>query len=487
MFCLRLKEVVSSTIEETMRAREAHAKEEIMDEIYLNLTGRRVKEAATLALEHKLPQLSLLITSFAVVHAKDLLTTQINEWKKSGAINHINKKILRIYLLLSGTPICGDTNICTDLEWLRAFALHVWYVALYSDPLGTAVELYEKAFKELGYAAIPFPSYYKGDLDNPPYDIMYHLILLFTKKNVILNAILNPATYTNNTNDYRLSWFLLQVFTALKVGTISEHASNYICINFASQLEQLGLWKYAVFVLLFIKNHSVKRDLIERLLHRNLPKNLLDLENKELQHYLVHQLKLPSTWIHSVLADKCRFNGDHCGEFHNLIYAERFHEAQTVGVDHIIPKLIINKGYTIAEQFLKQLEANSHLIDNYNCKAGLLLEVLQLVQTIHKNANASESQLMHYHDQLHDICKRIKTFKIHNVEQSLCIAEISKCCAVLLHMVFKKLDKPSEVCESYFKAIKEDMLQMPPDYKGTDMEVTSSDIVDYFHKPNDFS
>lgn len=428
-----------------------------------------------------------MIATFTVVNAKDLLTMQINDWKKSGAIDFINKKILRIYLLLSGTPFCGETNICNDLEWLRAFALHVWYVAAYSEPLGTAVEWYEKAFNEFKYAPKPFPSYCKGNEQNSPYDLMYHLILLFTKRNVILNSVLNPATYTSNVSDYRLSWFLLQVFTALKIGTISEHARNYISINFANQLEQLGFWKYAVFVLLFIQNHSMKKSLVEGVLQRNLPEKCLSSEHKELRQYLVQKLKLPLVWIHSVLADKCRFSGDRCGEFHNLLYAERYFDAQTVAIEYIIPKLIINKSYLIAETLLQKLEPNGHRIDNYNCKAGLLLEVLQLVQTIHKNSNAPRLQLLHYHDQLNDICKRIKGFKVNNVEQSLCIAEISKCCSVLSYMVYKKLNEPSEVHESYFKAIREGMLQMPPDYIAVDMEVTSSDIVDYFLVKNKLS
>lgn len=481
VFIIRLKEVVSTTVEEQQRTLKSPSKEEILEQIYSNLTGRRIKEAASLALKHKLPQLSLLITTFTVVNAKDLLTTQINDWKKSGAINYISKTMIRIYLLLSGTPVCGETNICNDLEWLRAFAVHVWYVSLHSQPLGTAVELYEKAFKELGYAAMPLPSYYKGNLTNPPYDILYHLILLFTKKNILLNALLNPATYTNIMTDYRLSWFLLQVFTALKVGIISDHAKNYICINFANQLEQLGSWQSSIFVLLFIKSQSIKKNLIESILHRNLPDNFLEPENKDLKQYLVQELRLPSVWIHSVLADKCRFSGDACGEFYNLIYCGRFYEAQAVAVDKIIPKVVINKNYSMAINLLEKLEAKGHFIDSYKSKAGLLLELLRLIELIRSSQDITLTQLLHYHDELYDISKRIKAFEIINIEQGLCIAELSKCCAVLLHMIYKRVEKPDKVQLPYFNTICQDMLQMPPDYKATDIEILSSDILDSFH------
>lgn len=476
---------MSATVEENQHSLKNPSKDEILEEIYINLTGRRIEKAARLALKFKFPQLSLLITSFSVLNVKELLTVQINDWKKSGTIKYMNKKLVKIYMLLAGMPVCGQINICDNLEWLRAFAVHVWYVGLYAQPLGTAVELYEKAFKDLGYAPMPFPVHYKGDLDNPPFDLFYQLILLFTRKNIILNAVLNPAGYTSNMTDYRLSWFLLEVFTSLKIGTISEHARNYICTSFANQLEQLNLWQYSIFVVLFIKDNFIKKRLIESILYRNLPEDILQPENKELKQYLIQKLRLPSVWIHSVLAHKCRFSGDSCGEFQNLIYCGRYCDAQNVAVDNIIPKLVINKNCDIAIELLGKLKPQCRLIDNYKYKAGLLLKVLKLIKTIEENRDVSMEQLMIYQEKLYSICKKIKAFEIKNVEQGLCIAEVSKCCAVFLYMIFKKYDIPTDVQLPHLNATCQKLLQMPPDYKATDLEVLSTHILDSFYASED--
>lgn len=454
---------VSSTIDDTV------AKGTIQ-EIYLNLTGRRIHKAASLALKNRYARLSLLISTFTTINTKQSLTTQISEWKKSGAIKHINSKLIQIYLLLAGMPICGETNICSDLEWLRAFAVHVWYVALSSDPLGVSVELYERAFKELGYAAAPYPSYYEGDPEKAPYDLIYHLILLFTKKNVMLNSILNPATYTSNANDYMLSWFLLQVFTALKVGTISDNARTYICTSFSAQLEQLDLWQYSIFVLLFIKNTILKTKLIIDVLHRNLPENFLNPEHKEMRLYLIQTLHLPPSWIHSVLADKCRFSGDHCGEFHNLMSSDQVCEAQTVALKHIVPKLVINKRFALAQGFLQKLEERRQHIVDFRYKTGLLLGVLRLLDTMRANENANDTELMHYREKLMYFCKRMKYFEVTTAEQSLCMAELSKYCASFLFLVHNKLKPHLSNEASYLQAVCIDELPMPPDYKAEDFE-----------------
>lgn len=478
---------MSPAVEAEKRAIHNQSEEEILQQIYVHLTGRRIKEAAKLAMEHNLPELSLNIAAFSVSNAKDFLAMQINDWKRTGAIKYFSETMIKIYLLLSGTPVCGATNICNDLEWLRAFAVHVWYVSSHLDPLGNAVESFEKAFKELCYATTPVPSYYKGNLDKPPYDILYQIILLFTKKNVTLNSVLNPATYTNNMTDYRLSWFLLQVFTALKVGVISEHARNYICISFANQLEQMDMWPYAIFVLLFITSNSIKKELIQNILLRNIPDDFLEPESKDLRNYLVQSLRLPSDWIHNALADKCRFNEDYPGQFQHLIYCERFHEAQDILVETLIPTIIINKNYKLAIDFLEKLEPQGQLIESYKHKAGILLEMLRLIHRIYHDKNATDTQLYHYHDMLYDICKKIKGFEIKNAEQGLCMAEISKCCAILLFMIFNKLDNPNRMQLPYFHTICQEMLQMPPDYKATDIELLSSDLLEWFHSYVRFS
>lgn len=478
---IRLMEVVSGPLEASQHYLDQTSKDDILDLIYINLTGRRIEEAAELAEYGGFPQLSIILTTFSVDRAKEFLSTQINIWKRSGAIKHINEKLLKIYLLLAGVPVCGDTNVCAGLEWVRAFAIHVWYASPNSQTLGDAVDLYEKAYRETKYAPVPIPPYYKGGLPKPPTDLFYELILLFTKKHTTLKFALNPATYTDNMGDYRLSWFLLQVLTSLNVGRTNDSVKNYICINFASQLEQLNLWQYAIFVLLFITNTAMKKHHVDGILYRNLPDDLLEPENAALKQFLVRKLRIPRAWIHAVLADKCRWNGDSVGEFYNSFYSGRFNQAQAVCVEKIIPTLITNRQYITSMDVLRQLEPADKLVQNYKYSAGLLLAILRLTKTINTKKNVSAEERMEYRETLRVFARGLKSFKIKNPEQGLCIAEISKCCAVLLYTIYKKDEKYKEQDVTDLNGICQNVLQMPPDYKGTELELLSSDILDVYH------
>lgn len=50
------------------------------------------------------------------------------------------------------------------------------------------------------------------------------------------------------------SWLLHQVLNALGYSHISEYSSALVHTSFASQLESHGLWHWAIFVLLHLKN-----------------------------------------------------------------------------------------------------------------------------------------------------------------------------------------------------------------------------------------
>jgi len=52
------------------------------------------------------------------------------------------------------------------------------------------------------------------------------------------------------------SWQLSHVLQALEFTHLSEYHSAMLCTNFAAQLESMGLWQWAVFILMHIINHK---------------------------------------------------------------------------------------------------------------------------------------------------------------------------------------------------------------------------------------
>lgn len=204
LFSSWLQEVVQSDVLNELVFPEGTGIEKTLEEIYINLTGHRIKEASELAMKHQLPQLSMLLTVCSSLEAKELVQEQFIHWQTSGAIKHIDDRLIKIYLLIGGMPSCGDVNICGDVDWLRAYAIHLWYVCPYHAPLSESVVLYERAFSELGYAKKPLPPYASNLVNGATYDVMYYLLLLFSNKKLLLNKVVDPATYTSDSLDYRL-------------------------------------------------------------------------------------------------------------------------------------------------------------------------------------------------------------------------------------------------------------------------------------------
>jgi len=84
-------------------------------------------DAATLAMDARLPNLSLLISQLSLSNAtKAFMQEQVEVWYKSLATNHISKELKQLYLLLAGVPIRDELNILEDVDWKRAFGIHLW-------------------------------------------------------------------------------------------------------------------------------------------------------------------------------------------------------------------------------------------------------------------------------------------------------------------------------------------------------------------------
>ena len=113
--------------------------------------------------------------------------------------------------------------MCKDLDWKRAFSLHLWYQRPSSGLISDALKSYENSFKgrtSAGvYAAEPRPSYSENedefDLESESEenventskacrDTCFHLIKLYCKRSHRLESTLAPASYTRYQLDVSL-------------------------------------------------------------------------------------------------------------------------------------------------------------------------------------------------------------------------------------------------------------------------------------------
>lgn len=116
----------------------------------------------------------------------------------------IVKEFKKLYLLLSGIPARDYVNTCENLDWMRCFGVHLWYIAPAAAPIYVAVSMYKKAFEEFEYAAKPVPPYCDSDADTTHYDLLYQILSLYVDSTYQLCNALYPETHTDNIMDYRL-------------------------------------------------------------------------------------------------------------------------------------------------------------------------------------------------------------------------------------------------------------------------------------------
>lgn len=93
------------------------------------------------------------------------------------------------------------------------------------------------------------------------------------------------------------SWHLLQILQALQYTHLSDSNSDSIHVSYASQLESLGLWHWAAFVLLHIRNSYQRHSAVMSLLQRHLE---VGEEFSERELFLTDELNIPPEWLHHV-------------------------------------------------------------------------------------------------------------------------------------------------------------------------------------------
>ena len=128
--------------------------------------------------------------------------------------------------LFSGNPVWPGTeltvNTCDNLDWLRAFGTHLWYLTSPAASISDALNLYEEAFQKEttqfgAYAKAPCPTYIVENTTNDSsaediFDIRFHLLKLYGNKAHKIESIVVPKTYTNQPLDNKLGWLVSKCF-----------------------------------------------------------------------------------------------------------------------------------------------------------------------------------------------------------------------------------------------------------------------------------
>ncbi|CAB1316396.1 unnamed protein product [Coregonus sp. 'balchen'] len=226
-----------------------------VEAIFSYLTGHGISDACRLAQKSGDHRLSLLLSqAVGSQYGRELLALQLSDWNRMQTDSFLPEERLRIFALLAGKPVWQSTdcvvNVCSELDWKRCVAVHLWYVLPPTASIADALAKYEAAFqgsaKGQKYACAPLPPYLdqSDQLDmeeeeskRPLYDICFHLLKLYSDRHYSLQQLLDPLTVTWKRLDYRLSWHLWSVLQALHYTHLSPARQGLIHTSYAAQLE----------------------------------------------------------------------------------------------------------------------------------------------------------------------------------------------------------------------------------------------------------
>ncbi|XP_078323949.1 nuclear pore complex protein Nup98-Nup96-like isoform X3 [Crassostrea virginica] len=425
--------------------------------LFAHLTGRQISEACSLSQSSGDTRLALVLSQcMGSPSPKQLLDMQLNEWAELGAYKFIEELRLKLYVLLAGRMVWQTPqttiNTCMDLDWKRAFALHFWYMCPPTAPaqITKALEEYEigcSSDSPMGmYCCPPLPPYLEeekvGDSENIR-DIAYHLLKLYSERTYALESLFNPRSSTANHMDYRLSWHMLQVLQSVQAQYRHLSAYNTACLHlsFAAQLESIGMWEWAVFVVLHLEDRKSREWRTRDILCRYVS---VEEELDEQETFLREKLNVPVEWIHHAKALKARNQRNHHAEAVHLLNSKKWNECHKVVLRHLSSDAIIHENNGYLHRFLVELAPADRCKQILDWSAGgkVLLDYLNLINQleqmkldIERDQQGNRVAIDSLRSDITSLCERIANLPCYQSRDRLCQSEISKRLAVLFRTI----------------------------------------------------
>ncbi|KAJ2575911.1 hypothetical protein GGH19_002619 [Coemansia sp. RSA 1807] len=310
----------------------------------------------------------------------------------------------RVYEVLAGD------GVAAGLDWKRAFGLGLWFTQTPVDSVSSAVQSFQRDFERGVQVAPPLPSWLfkpgtedlaaqsadelredrRGEsavdlLQRGVYDAVFQLLRLFAQPAYPLERALPSEAFTPARGDVRqsamLAWLLARVRRCRGFDDMMSY--DWLLASWAAQLEVLGLWHWACYVLLQLsspphRNHAI-RALLERALPNSLPTVSLppaigadllpgissdstDAVEEQIR-FVLQELQLPRSWLFAAYATRSRYDRD-WAETHvvrsrvpSAPLTTSSHFGRLASAQHVAP-VLDTVAETILQHFVWLLSAN---------------------------------------------------------------------------------------------------------------------------------
>ncbi|KAJ2811455.1 hypothetical protein H4S07_002054, partial [Coemansia furcata] len=349
--------------------------------VFALLSGHRIEAACVAATSHRDYRLAMLVAQSGAggvggggndAHMQALACAQLERIKDDPSLAPAYR---RVYEVIGGRVRDASAGV----DWKRAFALGLWYAQSPADRIADAVTMYENALVQPSTcAAPPLPAWLFSDersrLSTLPlgdigaaksngnvsvmraaaraadlhkrevWDPVFQLLKLFSEPAYSLERALISESFSAARGDSRLSallaWLLATVrqcrgFDDAQSATgVSSLAYDRLLAGWALQLESLGLWHWACFVMLQLSSSPAhKEHAIRAILDRSMPTSLptaalspaaellplcasgqafdiVDDRIEEQLRFVLEDLCLPRQWLYDAMATRSRYDRD---------------------------------------------------------------------------------------------------------------------------------------------------------------------------------
>ncbi|XP_071847086.1 nuclear pore complex protein Nup98-Nup96-like isoform X3 [Apostichopus japonicus] len=425
-----------------------------IEAVFSLLTGHQIAEACEVAQQSGDHRLALLLAQAGSTReARQLVTAQLVDWRELEADQFIAPEYLKVYALLAGILVWpsskGEINTCENLDWKRALALHLWHHCNPTASVADALAAYEDGFTGQSssefYCKRPAPPYmekneslFTDDSSQQIFDTCYHLLKLYGDRTYPLEKVLAPPCHSSHHLDYRISWHVMQSLEALGYSHLSEKHSSHLHTSYAAQLEAMGLWHWAIFVLLHItdvnRREASVKSMLER--HASLVKSS---ENESIESFLTENLHVQPAWIHQAKALRALYENKPHDRACQLQQAGQWNDCHRVVMRDIAADCIINENYTYLRSYLDVLgmEENCCLIQDWNTNGQVYLDFIRIRERIAEleQGEPSIAELERLHPDIASLCQRVGSVKCNNAKDRLSVAEMSKRTANMMKIV----------------------------------------------------
>lgn len=327
-------------------------------------------------------------------------------------------------------------NVCENLDWKRQFGIHLWYQSLPINSITDALNLYEKSVQNK-ICDKPMPSYVEESVSTSKnlsdfYDTCFHLINLYCNSEYPIEKIVHPLNHGSNQLDFRLTWHLTMALIALQYNHIAKFSIETLHNSYAEQLQSVGLWHWAIYVLMHIEDDQRREKFVRLYLSRNVSTSI---ELNESERFLVEKLKVPSEWVYEYKALRARYEHLDENQLELLLKAHKWNDAHHVLVEQIAPDLFIAKKYEKLSSYLNLLNKESSCISKWSYGGQVYLDFIRLHQKqefFFKFEQEEEEKFIDYekiaetNEQLMNLSSRLKEFDTKSSKKLLCSLVISQ-------------------------------------------------------------